>query len=84
MQNIIAAELPEGQPVAPPATPFMRAEAVKRAYILKLQKLLADYDREIGAALSGLNNDEYRLGEEQAYRWRLTRRFRQYFRPWDD
>lgn len=84
MRNIVAAKLPEGQPAAPPATPLMKAEAVKRAYLPKFQALLTAYDRDIAAALADLPDDQYRLAEQEAYRWRLTRGFRSYFRPWDD
>ncbi|HTM87484.1 MAG TPA: hypothetical protein VL155_04730 [Terriglobales bacterium] len=84
MNNIVSAKSIDGQPAAPPATPFMKAEAVKRAYLPKLHALLAAYDRDISAALAGLQDNEYRLAEQKGYRWRLTRGSRDYFRPWND
>lgn len=84
MKSIVQQKLTHGQPPAAPVPHLlMRAEAVKRHYTKKLQAVLAAYDRDIVSALSGLENHEYRRVEQEAYRWRLTRDFRPYFRPWE-
>lgn len=59
-------------------TPFMRAEAIKRDYTAKLDRMVAEYHNEIGDALEGAFSPEYVLAEIDGYTWRLLRRMEQH------
>jgi hypothetical protein len=54
-------------------SPFKHAEAIKRRYVTRLDKLLAAYEREISASLDGSNfSPTYKAAEIDGYLHRLS------------